>query len=215
MQETMRRKYSCDRSITVTRLEDLLQDAAVKPTTLTAFCGKPSQPLLTDDFLRQDEKEQLNDFKAGLEGLKQRAKSIIQLKPRNPATAIRSKLPIQAVCDFKQMEVSHTCSAPSITFLFLKINIYIYHLTNCINAFLHFPADHGAPRRRMCSAEQLAALQVEGAERQGQRVHGAVHLLPGVSHQQGCGEQRGRVRRELPERMSRFSLQGGGGGGVS
>lgn len=30
IQETMKRKYICDRSITVTRLEDLLQDAAVR-----------------------------------------------------------------------------------------------------------------------------------------------------------------------------------------
>lgn len=30
MQDTMKRKYTCDRSITVTRLEDLLQDAAVR-----------------------------------------------------------------------------------------------------------------------------------------------------------------------------------------
>lgn len=29
MQDTMKRKYACDRSITVTRLEDLVQDAAV------------------------------------------------------------------------------------------------------------------------------------------------------------------------------------------
>lgn len=29
IQETMKKKYICDRSITVTRLEDLLQDAAV------------------------------------------------------------------------------------------------------------------------------------------------------------------------------------------
>lgn len=29
MQENMRKKYSCDRSTTTTRLEDLLQDAAV------------------------------------------------------------------------------------------------------------------------------------------------------------------------------------------
>lgn len=42
---------------------------------------------------------------AQLEGLKQRAKTVVQLKPRNPATAIKNKLPIQAVCDFKQMEV--------------------------------------------------------------------------------------------------------------
>lgn len=32
MQDTMKRKYTCDRSITVTRLEDLLQDAAVSWT---------------------------------------------------------------------------------------------------------------------------------------------------------------------------------------
>ena len=31
LQETLRRKYTCDRSITVTRLEDLLQDAQVSP----------------------------------------------------------------------------------------------------------------------------------------------------------------------------------------
>lgn len=30
LQETLRRKYTCDRSITVTRLEDLLQDAQVR-----------------------------------------------------------------------------------------------------------------------------------------------------------------------------------------
>ncbi|KAK5910815.1 hypothetical protein CgunFtcFv8_005046 [Champsocephalus gunnari] len=56
MQDTMKRKYTCDRSVTVTRLEDLLQDAA-------------------------DDKEQLTEFQTHLEGLKRRAKTIIQLKP--------------------------------------------------------------------------------------------------------------------------------------
>ncbi|XP_077404420.1 plectin a isoform X4 [Vanacampus margaritifer] len=81
MQDNMKRKYTCDRSVTVTRLEDLLQDAA-------------------------DEKEQLAEFQTHLEGLKRRAKNVVQLKPRNPATAIKSKLPIQAACDFKQMEIT-------------------------------------------------------------------------------------------------------------
>ncbi|KAM4550072.1 plectin a isoform 5-T6 [Fundulus diaphanus] len=81
MQEVMKRKYTCDRSVTVTRLEDLLQDAA-------------------------DEKEQLAEFNTHLEGLKRRAKTVVQLKPRNPASAIKGKLPIQAVCDFKQMEIT-------------------------------------------------------------------------------------------------------------
>ncbi|XP_051791563.1 plectin a isoform X3 [Erpetoichthys calabaricus] len=81
MQESMKKKYSCDRSITVTRLEDLLQDAV-------------------------DEKEQLSEYKGQLAGLNKRAKAIVQLKPRNPANALRGKLPIQAVCDFKQMEIT-------------------------------------------------------------------------------------------------------------
>ncbi|XP_044525577.1 plectin [Gracilinanus agilis] len=81
LQETMRRKYTCDRSITVTRLEDLLQDA-------------------------QDEKDQLSEYKGHLLGLAKRAKAIIQLKPRNPAYAIRGRLPLQAVCDYKQMEMT-------------------------------------------------------------------------------------------------------------
>ncbi|XP_047402506.1 plectin isoform X19 [Sciurus carolinensis] len=81
LQETLRRKYSCDRSITVTRLEDLLQDA-------------------------QDEKEQLNEYKGHLSGLAKRAKAIVQLKPRNPAYSIRGHVPLLAVCDYKQVEVT-------------------------------------------------------------------------------------------------------------
>ncbi|CAJ1061993.1 plectin isoform X13 [Xyrichtys novacula] len=81
MQENMNKKYSCDRSTTGTRLEDLLQDAV-------------------------EEKEQLNEYKTLITGLNKRAKSIIQLKPRNPTTSVKGKLPIQAVCDFKQQEIT-------------------------------------------------------------------------------------------------------------
>ncbi|XP_054983028.1 plectin isoform X19 [Sorex araneus] len=81
LQETMRRKYTCDRAITVTRLEDLLQDA-------------------------QDEKEQLNEYRGHLSGLAKRAKAIVQLKPRNPAYPVQGRVPLQAVCDYKQVEVT-------------------------------------------------------------------------------------------------------------
>ncbi|KAM6148300.1 plectin isoform 2-T2 [Rhynchocyon petersi] len=81
LQETLRRKYTCDRSVTVTRLEDLLQDA-------------------------QEEKEQLNEYKTHLSGLAKRAKAIVQLKPRNPTHPVRSRLPLLAVCDYKQVEVT-------------------------------------------------------------------------------------------------------------
>lgn len=46
MQDTMKRKYTCDRSVTVTRLEDLLQDAAVRQLTLARHIS---------DFLTQDD----------------------------------------------------------------------------------------------------------------------------------------------------------------
>ncbi|XP_060053670.1 plectin isoform X4 [Erinaceus europaeus] len=81
LQETLRRKYTCDRAITVTRLEDLLQDA-------------------------QDEKEQLMEYRGHLSGLSKRAKAIVQLKPRNPAQPMRGRVPLQAVCDYKQVEVT-------------------------------------------------------------------------------------------------------------
>ncbi|XP_063499078.1 plectin isoform X14 [Symphalangus syndactylus] len=81
LQEALRRKYSCDRSATVTRLEDLLQDA-------------------------QDEKEQLNEYKGHLSGLAKRAKAIVQLKPRHPTHPMRGRLPLLAVCDYKQVEVT-------------------------------------------------------------------------------------------------------------
>lgn len=54
---------------------------------------------------QQEEKEQLNEYKTLVAGLNKRAKSIVQLKPRNPTSSIKGKLPIQAVCDFKQQEV--------------------------------------------------------------------------------------------------------------
>ncbi|MFT7816311.1 plectin-like isoform X1, partial [Arapaima gigas] len=80
MQEAMKKKYTCDRSITVTRLEDLLQDAV-------------------------EEKEQLNDFRTHLSGLNKRARTIVQLKPRNPANPLKGRQPVQAVCLCVQITV--------------------------------------------------------------------------------------------------------------
>ncbi|XP_030409962.1 plectin isoform X6 [Gopherus evgoodei] len=80
-QESMKKKYSCDRTITVTRLEDLLQDAL-------------------------DEKEQIAEYKGHLTGLAKRAKAIVQLRPRNPGTPLKGRLPVQAVCDYKQVEIT-------------------------------------------------------------------------------------------------------------
>lgn len=53
----------------------------------------------------QDEKEQLNEYRAHLSGLAKRARAVVQLKPRDQAQPMRGRVPLQAVCDYKQVEV--------------------------------------------------------------------------------------------------------------
>lgn len=53
----------------------------------------------------QDEKDQLNEYRGHLAGLAKRAKAVVQLKPRNPAQPVRGRVPLLAVCDYKQVEV--------------------------------------------------------------------------------------------------------------
>uniref|UniRef100_A0A8C9L9Z2 Calponin-homology (CH) domain-containing protein n=1 Tax=Pavo cristatus TaxID=9049 RepID=A0A8C9L9Z2_PAVCR len=80
LQDSIRRKYSCDHSTSLTRLEDLLQDS-------------------------MDEKEQLIQSKSSVASLVGRSKSIVQLRPRNPEHLVKSTIPIKAVCDYRQIEV--------------------------------------------------------------------------------------------------------------
>ncbi|XP_040545829.1 microtubule-actin cross-linking factor 1 isoform X45 [Gallus gallus] len=83
LQDSIRRKYSCDHSTSLTRLEDLLQDS-----------------------MAQDEKEQLIQSKSSVASLVGRSKSIVQLRPRNPEHLVKSTIPIKAVCDYRQIEIT-------------------------------------------------------------------------------------------------------------
>nr|XP_014343669.1 PREDICTED: microtubule-actin cross-linking factor 1 [Latimeria chalumnae] len=81
LQEAIKRKYTCDRGIVLLRLEDLLQDS-------------------------MDEKEQLIQYKSSVASLVGRAKTIVQLKARNPDTTLKGTIPIRAVCDYRQIEIT-------------------------------------------------------------------------------------------------------------
>ncbi|XP_068124927.1 microtubule-actin cross-linking factor 1 isoform X16 [Hyperolius riggenbachi] len=81
LQESIKRKYSCDRSTSVNRLEDALQDS-------------------------MDEKEQLIQSRSTVASLVGRSKSIVQLKPRNPDHSLSGTLPIKAICDYQQIEIT-------------------------------------------------------------------------------------------------------------
>ncbi|KAL6487579.1 hypothetical protein MHYP_G00042050 [Metynnis hypsauchen] len=81
LQDSISRKYSCDRTSGLHRLEDLIQES-------------------------MDEKEQLLQYRSTVAGLVGRAKSIVQLKPRNPENPVRTSIPVKAICDYRQIEIT-------------------------------------------------------------------------------------------------------------
>ncbi|KAL7877335.1 hypothetical protein SRHO_G00039780 [Serrasalmus rhombeus] len=81
LQDSISRKYSCDRTSGLHRLEDLIQES-------------------------MDEKEQLLQYRSTVAGLVGRAKSIVQLKPRNPEYPVRTSIPVKAICDYRQIEIT-------------------------------------------------------------------------------------------------------------
>ncbi|XP_026044872.1 dystonin isoform X10 [Astatotilapia calliptera] len=81
LQDSIQRKYSCDRTSSLHRLEDLIQES-------------------------MDEKEQLLQYRSTVAGLVGSAKNIVQLKPRNPENPLRSSIPVKAICDYRQIEIT-------------------------------------------------------------------------------------------------------------
>ncbi|KAF7658665.1 hypothetical protein LDENG_00009540 [Lucifuga dentata] len=81
LQDAIQRKYSCDRTSSLHRLEDLIQES-------------------------MDEKEQLLQYRSTVAGLVGRAKTIVQLRPRNPDSPVRSSIPVKAICDYRQIEIT-------------------------------------------------------------------------------------------------------------
>ncbi|XP_008292239.1 dystonin isoform X3 [Stegastes partitus] len=81
LQDSIHRKYSCDRTSSLHRLEDLIQES-------------------------MDEKEQLLQYRSTVAGLVGRAKHIVQLRPRNPESPVRSSIPVKAICDYRQIEIT-------------------------------------------------------------------------------------------------------------
>ncbi|XP_041107393.1 dystonin-like [Polyodon spathula] len=81
LQDTIQRKYGCDRTSTLHKLEELVKES-------------------------MDEKEQLLQYKSTVASLVGRAKGIAQLKPRNPDGNIWNSIPVKAICDYRQIEIT-------------------------------------------------------------------------------------------------------------
>ncbi|KAM5285430.1 dystonin isoform 24-T24 [Hipposideros larvatus] len=81
LKDAIQRKYSCDRSSSIHKLEDLVQES-------------------------MEEKEELLQYKSTVASLMGRAKTVIQLKPRNPECPLKTSIPIKAICDYRQIEIT-------------------------------------------------------------------------------------------------------------
>ncbi|KAL0622228.1 Dystonin, partial [Plecturocebus cupreus] len=81
LKDAIQRKYSCDRSSSIHKLEDLVQES-------------------------MEEKEELLQYKSTVASLMGKAKTIIQLKPRNSDCPLKTSIPIKAICDYRQIEIT-------------------------------------------------------------------------------------------------------------
>ncbi|XP_038580127.1 microtubule-actin cross-linking factor 1 isoform X13 [Micropterus salmoides] len=81
LQETIKRQYTCDKNSRLSKLEDLLQDS-------------------------MEEKEQLIEYRSTVASLVGRAKTVVQLRPRNAESTLGATTPIKATCDYKQIETN-------------------------------------------------------------------------------------------------------------
>ncbi|XP_045078903.1 LOW QUALITY PROTEIN: dystonin [Coregonus clupeaformis] len=81
LQGDIQRKYGCDRTSSIHKLEDHIQES-------------------------MDEKEQLLQYRSTVAGLVGKANAIVQLKPRSPDTPVRSSIPVKAICDYRQIEIT-------------------------------------------------------------------------------------------------------------
>jgi len=109
LQDSIKRKYSCDHNTSLSRLEDLLQDSMVRGLGLAASSGHEVTWVCSSAFpqlVRQDEKEQLIQSKSSVASLVGRSKTIVQLKPRSPDHVLKSTISVKAVCDYRQIEIT-------------------------------------------------------------------------------------------------------------
>ncbi|XP_021792461.2 dystonin isoform X27 [Papio anubis] len=81
LKDAIQRKYSCDRSSSIHKLEDLVQES-------------------------MEEKEELLQYKSTIASLMGKAKTVIQLKPRNSDCPLKTSIPIKAICDYRQIEIT-------------------------------------------------------------------------------------------------------------
>lgn len=81
MQDSLRKKYTCDRSTSLQQLEKMIAET-------------------------EKDKDKIHEYKRQVSNLVNKSKKIVQLKPRNPSAGLEQRGPnqiiLKALCDYKQ-----------------------------------------------------------------------------------------------------------------
>ncbi|CAH2284271.1 desmoplakin isoform X2 [Pelobates cultripes] len=77
LQDTIRKKYPCDKSMSLQRVLEMIKDL-------------------------EREREKINEYKRQVQNLVNKSKKIVQLKPRNPDYKSNKAIVLKALCDYKQ-----------------------------------------------------------------------------------------------------------------
>ncbi|XP_032874908.1 desmoplakin isoform X2 [Amblyraja radiata] len=80
MQDSLRKKYTCDRSTSLQQLEKMIAET-------------------------EKDKEKIHEYKRQVSNLVNKSKKIVQLKPRNPSAGLErgpNQIILKALCDYKQ-----------------------------------------------------------------------------------------------------------------
>ncbi|CAJ0930623.1 unnamed protein product [Ranitomeya imitator] len=77
LQDTIRKKYPCDKSMPLPRVLEMIKDL-------------------------EKERDKINEYKRQVQNLVNKSKKIVQLKPRNPDYKREKPIVLKALCDYKQ-----------------------------------------------------------------------------------------------------------------
>ncbi|KAK1339689.1 hypothetical protein QTO34_018244 [Cnephaeus nilssonii] len=108
LQDSIRKKYPCDKNMPLQRLLDQIKELEVPPQAQApALSGlsradkmPPTQFRLRICITR--EREKILEYKRQVQNLVNKSKKIVQLKPRNPDYRSSKPIILRALCDYKQ-----------------------------------------------------------------------------------------------------------------
>lgn len=145
--ETIRKKFACDKTTPLVNLQELLRGLEVKRAPVYRHTHTPHLRFYKGQLLRcqilwclchQKEQEYLNEHKQQVQQLVNKSKTIVRLRPRNPEEKSTEPVKVQALCDFRQEQVTpaNTRSSPTHPYIWTGKPCVLYSSTHFLLLFV-------------------------------------------------------------------------------